>query len=358
MTDKLTEHHVRPLLHHLLPSAIAATVADWVKDKNFRVASLDSIGHDGIREMGSNDREALGDEVYGAYCKAQGVVRVYAPENLTAAINLVAKRFHFADGEAMREYNESLYSNVYSRLETFSWRNQYLVRQTLDDKDIGFAVNTWFKVWSSAWTENQTAFWLECQDKHIQKTSKTYTPGELFESVQEFMAAHPGQEYTYNQVSDGLQIANTRQAIPQRMSVKDALERLSNPKQNVYDEVVRFATRLNKKGAKSATVYTWAPRRRVIDRNPILRGGIIKDVILEFVGANPDCTSREIRAHVRAALGQIANPDVDLALKSMIGDLLEKPAVGPNRSFLHRVKSKPFVKNDRPLATNGVINWD
>lgn len=352
---------VREHLIDLLPvgSSHLNDVVAWVKDKKFRVAGLDTLTRDDLVGMTREQKDALGDQVYDAYCRARGIPRVYAPENLCRAVDMAAYRFHFADRHAMREHNEKLYSDVVGRLETFSWRNHYLVRQTLDDKDLEFAVNTWFARWREGWSDGQKEFFNARQAEYVQRATRTYTPAELFEAVQEFIADNPGQEYTYNQVADALHIANTRQALGQRMKVKDVLERLSDPKQNIYDEVTRFVTRPNKKGAKSATVYTWAPQRRRLDRNPSLRGSIIRDVILDFVAANPDCTSRQIRDHVRSTLGQVANPDVDAALKSAIKDgRIEKPAIGPNRSYLHRVKtSAPQVTAVSCIGADGLPDW-
>jgi hypothetical protein len=352
----LTEFHILPLLTHLLPTESAKPVAEWVKQKDFRVAGLDTFGHDGIRNMTGPDRDALGEAVYDAYCRARGVGRVHAPENLCRAIDLVAEKFHFASGSAMRERSERLYINVVGRLETFAWRDHYLVRQTLDDKDLAFAVNTWFKTWREKWSEEQAAYFNERQAEHIQHTTRTYTPEELFEAVQEFMAANPGQEYTYNQVADGLRIANTRQALVQRMKVKDALERLSNPLQNIYEDVVRYATRPNKKGAKSATVYKWAPQRRKLDREktPTMRRVILKGVILEFVRSHPDCSQMQIKEGVRAALAQIDNAAVTVALAELVrGGEIAPPHCGAHRTYHYRASENlvhPTVEGCRDDA--------
>ena len=338
MTTELSEFHVRPLLGHLVPSDSAATVAEWVKDKNFRVAGLDNIGSAVLRDMDSAQKDALGDAIYESFCRARGIARVYAPENLQRALDMVAHRFHFADRHAMREHNEKLYSDMVCRLETFSWRNNHLVRQTLPDDDSEFAVNTWFKDWRAGWSGGQKEFFEKCQDEHVKRSSKTYTPEELFEAVQEFMSAHLGQEHTYNQVANGLRIANTRLALGQRMKVKDALERLSDHKQNIYEDVVKYVTRPNKKGAKSATVYTWAPLRRRLDRNPRLRGMIIKDVILDFVRTNPDCSQASIKAAVRSALGQIDNTRVIEVLGELVAArLIAEPSRGAHNTYLYRV---------------------
>ena len=357
----ISDNIVREYLIALLPSGSSHLndVVAWVKDKKFKVAGLESLTRDDLVGLTREQKDALADQVYDAYCRARGIMCVYAPENLTRAVDLVAVKFHFADGAALRERSELLHADVAQRLETFSWRNHYLVRQTLDDKDLEFAVNTWFARWREGWSDGQKEFFNARQAEHVQRTTRTYTPEELFEAVQEFMSAHPGQEHTYNQVADGLRISKTRLALGQRMKVKDALERLSDGRQNIYEDVVKYVTRPNRKGAKSATVYTWAPMRRRLNRNPRLRGSIIQDVILDFVRASPDCTSRQIRDHVRSALGQVANPDVDKALKSLIEQgRLEKPVVGPNRSYLHRVNtSETTCGLASCIGADGLPDW-
>jgi len=357
----ISDNIVREYLIDLLPSGSSHLndVVAWVKGKDFKVAGLESLTRDDLVGLTREQKDALAETVYDAYCRARGISRVYAPENLQRALDMVAYRFHFADRHAMREHNEKLYSDVVGRLETFSWRNQYLARQTLDDKDLEFAVNTWFARWREGWSDGQKEFFNARQTEHVQWVSKTYTPGELFEAVQEFLSTHPGQEYGYNKVADGLGIAKPPLpgAVAQRMKVKDALERLSNGKQNIYEDVVRYVTRPNKKGAKSATVYTWAPQRRRLDRekSPILRRGIIKDVILEFVAAHPDCSQAQIKEGVRAALAQIDNAKVIEVLGEMItGRLIGEPRRGAHNTYIYRVAEvvNSLDEDDAPRAFN------
>ena len=189
--------------------------------------------------------------------------------------------------------------------------------------------------------------------------SKTYTPEELFEAVQVYMATHPGQEHTYNEVADGLQIAKPPipGAVAQRMKVKDALERLSDSRQNIYEDVVKYVTRPNKKGAKSATVYIWAPQRRRLDRekSPILRRGIIKDVILDFVRAHPDCSQAQIKEGVRAALAQIDNAAATKELAVLVkGGKIEEPRRGAHNTYIYRVAEavNSLDEDDAPRAFN------
>ena len=333
------------LLRPILPAKPSVNVIDWLKAKDFRAVSLDTLTPETLKNMGGDEREALGNVIYDAYCRAKGITRVHAPENLRRALDMLAYKFHFADSAAMYERSERLYSRVKSGLETFAWRDNYLTRQTLNDKDILFAVNTWFKEWREGWTQENKEFFEQCQTEHIKKNWRTYEPGELFETIQEFMQDHAGQEYNYNQVADGLQIAKTPVpgALPQRMKVKDVLEKLSNPKQNIYEDVYKYATRPNVKGKKSATVYVWAPIRRQLDRNPEKRTLIISSVITDFVSANPDCSQSQIKDAVRAALGQSDNTTVIAVLTELIEDKrVQNPRRGPHNTYMYRIAENPF----------------
>lgn len=358
----ISDNTVREYLIDLLPSGSSHLndVVAWVKGKDFKVAGLESLTRDDLVGLTREQKDALAETVYDAYCRARGISRVYAPENLQRALDMVAYRFHFADRHAMREHNEKLYSDVVGRLETFSWRNQYLARQTLDDKDLEFAVNTWFARWREGWSDGQKEFFNARQTEHVQRVSKTYTPEELFEAVQVYMATHPGQEHTYNEVADGLQIAKPPipGAVAQRMKVKDALERLSDSKQNIYEDVVKYATRV-KKGMRSATVYKWAPLRRQLDRDPGRREAIIRDAVLAFVTEHPDSGKRAIREAMRSAFGQIANQDVDTALDGLIlAKRIEDPKGakrGAHGAFFYR--AAPEVPQ-RPLDPKNIFGVD
>ena len=358
----LTGHQVRPLLGPVVPPATAAKIADWAKGKDYHVAGLDQISLDDYRDMGHAEKDALAEAVHDAYCSARGLPRVSAPQNLTRAADMVAEKFHFADGAAMRERSEPLYEEVVRGMATRPWLDNYITRQTIEETgrhSLSHFVNTWWREWTNTWTDGQKAFYEQCQARHIMKSSKTYSREELFESVQELLSSHPDQDYTYNHVADGLQIAKTPTpgAMPQRMKVKDVLEALSDPKQNIHEDVIKYATRA-KKGKRSATVYKWAPLRRQLDRKPGRREAIISDAVLAFVREHPDSGKRAIREAMRSAFGQIANQDVDAALDRLIlAKQIEDPKGskrGAHGAFFYRAAPEVPQRPLDPKDTFGV----
>lgn len=337
----INELHIQGLLAPFAPSQQAAKVARWVKDRGFRVAGLDAL-----TTLEGEDKNALSEAVWAAYCHARGIPNVYRPQNVRRALDLLAEKFHYADAAALRDHQPAVHDAACEMLAHHEWRGHYLARQVLDDPDLRYAVNTAFKTWQEGWDDDLAALYAQRQREHVLESVAEYDDEELFEAVMEFLKAHPSDEYTYNQVAKGLRLAPGKESV---LRVFKVLERLADPQQGTEYGVIKYKTRPSKaSGKKAAAVYKWAPARRRLDaeRHPNARRMEVKTVIREFLAAQPHQTVRAIRAAARAAFGQIDSKLVDEALGQLRDGGIVDYEVGARGAHLHFL-----VAGAKPSAT-------
>lgn len=369
MNDTINKLKIQELLWGCTPAPTAEKIADWAM-KNRHLFSMEQIKIDGSPErlaVGKvwhlltvdcvANKATAGEVLLADYCRVHGIGYLGTSENADFGLDFLARKFNYADRASLKQHQTDLYDVLSSALARHPWRNYNYVRSMLDAKDRDFALNTFWSAWVKMAEPRWTDLLKERETASCASAYMEYEREELFAGVMAFMQASKGAEHTYNEVAKALKIHPKN--ITLIMSVKDVLNRLADPAQTVYNDVVKYKTL---RGKRTAEVFRWCPARRKLDAAiPSKRDDVIADEIIAYLTAAPYKSVRAIQAHCRDAFGKIDNSKVIARLHSMIEGGILLTEDGPRGAKLHYPASPKSLSNGaakQPSATHFSTQFD